>query len=198
MDKEWVEIEEDGVVHLYDPDTGEYVGPKSRWLAPEITGEADALAVMRALAENKARMIAIQRKYDLLLKQQERELKRLQSKETWLTTTYVNQLGRFAEETLPRRANGELRVKTLVLPWGNIAIRESKEKVVVTHEESAVHWCEDHCPEAVKLKKSILVSQLTDEVKEMISEKPGEMSFHGFSVLPAEKKFVISTVEDDQ
>ena len=58
MNIEWVEIDEDGVVHLYHPETGEYVGPKSQWLAPEVTSEDEALAVMRAIANVKANCIA--------------------------------------------------------------------------------------------------------------------------------------------
>jgi len=193
---EWVEIEEDGVVHLYHPETGEYAGPKSRWLAPEVTNEEEALAVMRAIAETKAKMVGVQAKYNLLLRQQEREMKRLHGKETWLIDTYSNQLGRYAEASLPRKADGSLRVKTMTTPWGDIAIRETREKYVVTHEEAAVFWCEDNCPEAVKMKKTVLISQLTEEVKQQIVDEPNLMSFHGFSLVPAEKKYVIKTVAD--
>ena len=76
MNIDWVEIEEDGVVHLYHPETGEYAGPKSKWLAPEVTSEEEALAVMRAIADVKSKQVGVQARYNLLIKQQERELKR--------------------------------------------------------------------------------------------------------------------------
>lgn len=197
-DIEWVELEEDGVVHLYHPETGEYAGPKSRWLSPEVNSEEEALAVLRAIAEVKSKQVGVQSKYNLLVKQQERELKRLKAKEDWLITQYQNQLGRYAEGALPRKADGTLRVKTLTTPWGDIAIRETREKYVVTHEEAAVFFCEDKCPDAVKVKKTVLVSQLTEEVKQQIIDEPNLMSFHGFSLVPAETKYVIKTVGTDE
>jgi hypothetical protein len=195
---EWVEIEEDGVVHLYHPETGEYAGPKSKWLAPEVTTEEDALAVLRAIADVKSRQVGVQSKYNLLIKQQDRELRRLQNREAWLLQTYQNQLGRYAEGALPRKADGSLRIKTLTTPWGDIAVRETRDKYVVTNEDAAVFWCEDHCPDAVKYKKTILVSQLTDEIRQKIVEDSRLMSFHGLSYVPAEIKYVISTIGKDE
>lgn len=195
--KEWVEIVEDGVVHLYDPETGEYAGPKSRWLSPEVTSEEEMLAVMRALAETKSRMVGIQAKYNLLIKQQERELKRVQSRERWLIETYNNQLGRYAEESLPRKADGSLRVKTMTTPWGDIAIRESKAKVSIESDEAVVHWAEDHCPGAIKVKSSVLVSLIPDEIKQKMIDEPSLATIHGFTVVPAEKKYVVKTVGDE-
>lgn len=195
---EWIEIEEDSVVHLYHPETGEYAGPKSKWLAPEVTTEEDALAVLRAIADVKSKQVGIQSKYDLLIKQQTRELSKLQTREAWLLQTYQNQLGRYAESTLPRKADGSLRIKTLTTPWGDIGVRETREKYVVTNEDAAVFWCETHCPDAVKFKKTILVSQLTDEIRRDILEDARLMSFHGFSYVPREIKYVISTVGKDE
>ena len=193
---EWVEIEEEGVVHLYHPETGEYAGPKSRWLSPEVTSEEDALAVMRAIAETKAKMIGVQAKYSLLVKQQERELRRLQGKEQWLLTTYSNQLGRYAEEALPRKADGSLRLKTMRTPWGDIAIRHSKARLSVGNDEASVFWAQDHCPGAVKVKSSVLVSLIPDDVKQKMLDEPSLAIIHGFDVTPEETKYIIKTVAD--
>jgi len=195
---EWVEIEDDGVVHLYHPETGEYAGPKSRWLAPEVTSEEEALAVMRAITETKAKMVGIQAKYNLLIKQQERELKRLQNRENWLLQSYQNQLGRFAENNLPRKADGTLRVKTMTTPWGDIAIRQSKAKVSVGHEEAAIFWAEDHCPGAIKVRSSVLVSLIPEEIKQEMIADPSKATIHGFDVTPEETKYVIKTVGADE
>lgn len=193
---QWVEIpDENGVVHLYHPDTGEYAGPKSKWLNPDIQGEEDALAVLRAIAETRSKAVAVKARYDLLLRQQERELKRITSKEQWLMSTYENQLGRYAESALPRKADGTYRVKTLSLPWGDIAVRESKAKIAIDSEEAAVFWAKEHCPNAVKVKESVLVSLIPEEVKQEMMEEPGLAILHGLSVIPAETKYVIKTVD---
>lgn len=191
---EWVEIVEDGVVHLYDPETGEYVGPKSKWLNPEIQGEADALAVMRALADCKAKQLGVKAKYDLLIKQQERELKRLTSREQWIMTTYENQLGRYAEANLPRKADGSYRVKTLTMPWGTIAVRETMAKVVPVNTELAVAWVKENAPEALKVSESVLVSKLPDEMVQVWKET-GHTPI-AFTIEPSTTKYVVKTVEE--
>jgi hypothetical protein len=195
---EWVEIEEDGVVHLYHPDTGEYAGPKSKWLAPEVTNDEELLAVLRALADVKSKQVGVQSKYNLLIKQQERELKRLQNREAWLLQTYQNQLGRYAESTLPRKADGSLRVKTLTTPWGDVAIRQSKAKVSVAHEEAAANWAHTHCPESIKVKTSVLVSLIPESYKQEMIESPSFATLYGFEVTPEETKYVIKTVGMDE
>ena len=198
MNVEWVEIEEDGVVHLYHPETGEYAGPKPKWRAPEVTSEEDALAVLRAIADVKSRQVGVQSKYNLLVKQQERELKRLQNREAWLLQTYQNQLGRYAEGSLPRKADGSLRIKTLTTPWGDIAIRQSKAKVSVTHDEAAIFWAQDHCPESIKVKSSVLVSLIPEAFKQEMIEDPSLATLHGFDVTPEETKYVIKTVGSEE
>lgn len=198
MNIEWVEIEEDGVVHLYHPETGEYAGPKSKWLTTEVTSEEDALAVLRAIADVKSRQVGVQSKYNLLVKQQERELKRLQNREAWLLQTYQNQLGRYAEGSLPRKADGSLRIKTLTTPWGDIAIRHSKAKVSVTHDEASVFWAQVNCPSAIKVKSSVLVSLIPEELKQTMLDEPSLATINGFSVTPEETKYVIKTVGSEE
>ncbi len=195
---EWVEIEEDGVVHLYHPDTGEYAGPKSKWLAPEVTNDEELLAVLRALADVKSKQVGVQSKYNLLIKQQERELKRLQNREAWLLQTYQNQLGRYAESTLPRKADGSLRVKTLTTPWGDVAIRQSKAKVSVEYDLAAVRWAQNHCPESIKVKESVLVSLIPEVYKQELIENPMIATLYGFEVTPEETKYVIKTVGSEE
>ena len=198
MNIDWVEIEEDGVVHLYHPETGEYAGPKSKWLAPEVTSEEEALAVMRAIADVKSKQVGVQARYNLLIKQQERELKRLQNREAWLLQNYQNQLGRYAENALPRKPDGSLRLKTLTTPWGDIAIRQSKAKVSVAHEEAAIFWAQDHCPGAIKVKSSVLVSLIPEGFKQAMLDEPSLATIHGFEVTPEETKYVIKTVGADE
>ena len=198
MNIAWVEIDEDGVVHLYHPETGEYVGPKSQWLAPEVTSEDEALAVMRAIANVKAKQVGVQARYNLLLKQQDRELKRLQNREAWLLQNYQNQLGRYAENALPRKADGSLRLKTLSTPWGDIAIRQSKARLSVGHDEASVFWAQTNCPGAIKVKSSVLVSLIPEDVKQKMLDEPSLATIHGFEVTPEETKYVIKTVGADE
>lgn len=189
---EWVEIVEDGVVHLYDPETGEYVGPKSKWLNPEIKDESDALSVMRAIADCKAKQLSIKAKYDLLIKQQEAELKRLTGREQWLMATYENQLGRYAEANLPRKADGSYRIKTLCLPWGSIAVRETLARIVPVNTELAVSWVKEHAPEALKVTESVLVSKLPEDV--VMTWKTTGKTPMAFTVELPVTKYVIKTV----
>jgi hypothetical protein len=195
---EMVEIpDEDGVIHLYHPETGEYAGPKSKWLPAEITGEDEFLQVMGAMAKNKAKLLAQKAMVDLIIKQQEKMLKRIQSQIDYLEVQYLNQIGRYVETALPRKADGTFRVKTLHCPYGSVAIRNTMPKIAVADDEAAVNYAKTHFPGAVKTKESVLVSQLPDDVRVSIFEEPSTSIMMGLQVIPGETKYVIKTVADD-
>ena len=135
---EMVEIpDEDGVIHLYHPDTGEYAGPKSRWLPAEIVGEDEFLQVMGAMAKKKAILLSKKALIDTIIKQQQKMLGNIQSQIDYLENQYLNQIGRYVETALPKKADGTYRVKTLHCPYGSVAIRSTMPKISVANEEAA-------------------------------------------------------------
>ncbi len=195
---EMVEIpDEDGVIHLYHPETGEYAGPKSRWLPAEIVGEDEFLLVMGAMAKKKATLLSKKALIDTIIKQQQKMLGNIQSQIDYLESQYLNQIGRYVETALPKKADGTYRVKTLHCPYGSVAIRNTMPKISVANEEAAVNYAKSHFPTAVKTKESVLVSLLPDDVRVSILEEPSTSIMMGLQVIPGETKYVIKTVADD-
>jgi hypothetical protein len=86
----------------------------------------------------------------------------------------------------------------LTTPWGDVAIRQSKAKVSVAHEEAAANWAHTHCPESIKVKTSVLVSLIPESYKQEMIESPSFATLYGFEVTPEETKYVIKTVGMDE
>lgn len=195
---EWVEIpDEEGRVHLYHPETGEWAGPKGGWLPASIETDDDVHVVMRLHAKTCAQIKAQREVIKRIVEQESRMLRGLTSRIERIESMYAEQLGNWAEQNLPRDKNGNLRTKTMKLPFGDIVLRETKDKVVVTNPESAILWAEDFCPAAVSIKKSFLVSQMPDDMKAKMFEDEGFATIHGLSVERGARTVAIKTVTSE-
>ena len=78
------------------------------------------------------------------------------------------------------------KTKSLKLPCGTLGLRAGRESVVIDDESAAIEWAELFKPEAVKITKSILKSEVKG------TDAPGyhvETSPHKFKVEPSEKLF---------
>ena len=88
----------------------------------------------------------------------------------------------YAMSQLPRKADGSLRSKTWACPYGTVAFRTVAPKVAVEAEDVALEWARKNCPSAIKLKESILVSQLPEPIRTAMLEHPEDAKKAGFVV----------------
>jgi hypothetical protein len=179
---------------LWDDETGEYAGPASGWITGNETPEDLALLVMRkrmdieaAIDAETAKMHAILANCTAIIGKQSRRL-------DWLQRQYDAQLQDFAMSQLPRKADGTLKVKTWTCPYGTVAFRTLLPKVAVESEDVALAWVRKNCPAAIKIKESILVSQLPEPIKSAMLENPTDAKKAGFVVHPEAQAVTIKTV----
>ena len=104
------------------------------------------------------------------------------------------QLQDYAMSQLPRKADGSLKAKTWTCPYGTVAFRTILPKVAVETEDLALAWARKNCPAAIKLKESILVSQLPEPIKSAMLEHPADALKAGFVVHPEAQAVTIKTV----
>jgi len=149
--------------YLVDPTTGEVLGlaemPKPEfavtdeesfnWVMKKIlNAEADIQAVKTNSEVIAAR--AIVANADAIEKQARKKLE-------WLHTRFTAEIGEYAKQFVTDKC------KTFKSVLGSVSFRKVPSKYVVINEENAIRLAEKMCPEAVKVKKSFLISQATPE-----------------------------------
>ena len=112
----------------------------------------------------------------------------------WLTAMYQTSAAQIAESLLPRKADGSYRSKTYTCPWGQVAFRDVKPKVVVENQQLAVAWAKEHAPDAVKVVESVLVSKLPQSFIERWVEREYAEDSIAFSVEPGRQSVTVKTV----
>jgi hypothetical protein len=112
----------------------------------------------------------------------------------WLEAQYNAQLQEYAMSQLPRKADGSLKGKTWTCPYGTVGFRTLAPKVAVEAEDTALAWARKNCPAAIKIKESILVSQLPEPIKSAMLEHPADALKAGFVVHPEAQAVTIKTV----
>ena len=132
---------------------------------------------LKALIDNCERMVELKRK-----------------RVEWLNAMYQTSASGIAESLLPRKADGSYRSKTYTCPWGQIAFREVKPKVVVANAELALTWAKQHAPDAVKVAESILVSKLPEEVVSEWMNSEDQHTPFGFTIEPGRQSVSVKTV----
>jgi len=177
-------VEIDG--ELWDDETGNYLGPKSNWIEGDIDSEEKAMVFMRRhlelsteLAARKAQLDAVKANIEKLLADQAKRLE-------WLEARYSWQMAEYARQNLGK-------TKTWRNPFGTVSFRTSSPKVTVVDEGKAIEWAEVSCPSAVKVKRSLLISQVPETIKAQILSNPDEAAEVGFGVVPAEDTYTIKT-----
>lgn len=177
-------VEIDG--ELWDDETGNYLGPKSSWIEGDIDSEEKALVFMRRHLELESRLLARKNELRVIQAQAERLVKDEEKRLEWWRARYGEQIAMFARTKLTK-------TKTWHSPFGSVSFRTAPAKVTVLDEDKAIEWAEASCPAAVKVKRSLLVSQVPDAIKAQMLEHPDDAEAIGFGVVPADETFVIKT-----
>ena len=179
---------------LWDEETGEYAGPASGWIRGDETPEDLALLVMRKRMDIEANIMAEKAKMDAVVENFRKMIGKHQARLEWLEMHYGKELEAYAMSQLPRKADGTLKAKTWTCPFGTVGFRTIAPKVSVEAEETALEWARKNCPSAIKLKESILVSQLPEPIKAAMLEHPADALKAGFVVHPEAQAVTIKTV----
>jgi hypothetical protein len=179
---------------LWDDETGEYAGPASGWIKGTESPEDLALLVMRKRMDIEASIDAETAKMHVILANCTNIIAKQTARLEWLQHKYDAELQDFAMSQLPRKADGTLKVKTWTCPYGTIAFRTLLPKVAVVDEDVALAWVRKNCPAAIKIKESILVSQLPEPIKSAMLEHPADAKKAGFVVHPEAQAVTIKTV----
>jgi hypothetical protein len=179
---------------LYDTETGEYAGPASGWIKGDESPEDLALLVMRKRMDVEASIMAEKAKMDAVVENFRKLIGKHQARLEWLEHQYNAQLQDYAMSQLPRKADGTLRAKTWTCPYGTVGFRTIAPKVAVEDEDVGLAWARKNCPAAIKLKESILVSQLPEPIKSAMLEHPADALKAGFIVHPEAQAVTIKTV----
>lgn len=177
-------VEIDG--ELWDDETGNYLGPKSSWIDGDIDSEDKALQFMRRHLELEAAVAAKKLELQVIQEQAERLLKDERKRLEWWKARYGEQMAAFARTKIKK-------TKTWHSPFGSVSFRTSPAKVTVLDEDLAIEWAETSCPGAVKIKRSLLISQVPDAIKAQILVNPEDAREVGFGVVPEEETFTIKT-----
>jgi len=177
-------IEIDG--ELWDDETGNYLGPKSSWIDGDIDSDDKALVFMRRHLELESAIAAKRMELQVIKDQAERLLRDEQKRLEWWRSRYGEQIAIFARTKLTK-------TKTWHSPFGSVSFRATPAKVTVLDEDKAIAWAEASCPAAVKVKRSLLVSQVPDSIKDQMLDHPHDAEQIGFGVVPANETFTIKT-----
>ena len=178
---------------LIDDETGEYAGPADLTLPDRLTTQEHLTAWMHRLFNAESRLVAKQLELDTVIENCRKLLKKEEDRVSWLRRRYELDARMVLLESLPRDANGELKVKSLGTPWGEARLRTVAPTVSVTNEQDAIAWAEQNCPDAVKVKKSVLVTP----VKAMFidGQHLKEELPDGFEFVEARESLTVTTVK---
>lgn len=179
---------------LWDDETGEYAGPASSWITGNESPEDLALLVMRKRMDIEAAIDAETAKMHAILANCTNIIAKQTARLEWLQHKYDAELQNYAMSQLPRKADGSLKAKTWTCPYGTVAFRTLLPKVAVVDEDVALAWVRKNCPAAIKIKESILVSQLPEPIKSAMLEHPEDAKKAGFVVHPEAQAVTIKTV----
>ena len=179
---------------LWDDETGEYAGPASGWIRGDESPEDLALLVMRKRMDIEASIEAEKAKLDTITNNIVKMIGKHTARLEWLEHQYNSQLAEYAMSQLPRKADGTLKAKTWTCPFGKVGFRTIAPKVAVEAEDVALEWARNNCPAAIKIKESILVSQLPEPIKSAMLEHPADALKAGFVVHPEAQAVTIKTV----
>ena len=170
---------------LWDEETGEYAGPASGWITGDESPEDLALLVMRKRMDIEASIQAEKDKLDAITNNMVKLIGKHMQRLEWLERQYNAQLQDYALSQLPRKADGTLKVKTWTCPFGSVSFRTVAERVKVIENHETIIYLMQHEPEAVKVKYSVLVSKISDDV---LATLPG------VEIIPASESVTIKTV----
>lgn len=184
---------------LFDVETGEYAGPADNTLPKgPLETEEDLLAFMNRINRAESDLLAEKVRLDAVIANCQKMLDLKKKRVEWLTAMYQNSAADIAQSMLPRKADGSFRSKTYTCPWGQIAFRDVKPKVVVDNQQLAVAWAKLNAPDAVKVVESVLVSKLPeDKVTEWVDSQDNNTPW-GFTIEPGRQSVTLKTVSSNE
>ena len=184
---------------LFDVETGEYAGPADNTLPKgPLETEEDLLAFMNRINRAESDLLAEKVRLDAVIANCQKMLDLKKKRVEWLTAMYQNSAADIAQSMLPRKADGSFRSKTYTCPWGQIAFRDVKPKVVVDNQQLAVAWAKLNAPDAVKVVESVLVSKLPeDKVIEWVDSQDNNTPW-GFTIEPGRQSVTLKTVSSNE
>lgn len=184
---------------LFDVETGEYAGPADNTLPKgPLETEEDLLAFMNRINRAESDLLAEKVRLDAVIANCQKMLDLKKKRVEWLSAMYQNSAAEIAQSMLPRKADGSFRSKTYTCPWGQIAFRDVKPKVVVDNQQLAVAWAKLNAPDAVKVVESVLVSKLPeDKVIEWVDSQDNNTPW-GFTIEPGRQSVTLKTVSSNE
>jgi hypothetical protein len=186
---------------LFDTETGEYAGPANSTLPDRaLETEEELLAYLNRLSSAEADVLAETKRLQAVVANVEKMLALKNRRVEWLKARYERSASDVAEGLLPRKPDGTFRTKTYTCPWGQVAFREVKSKVVVDNQQLAVAWAKLNAPESVKTVESVLVSKLPETfIERWASNEFGESNTPwGFTIEPGRNSVKVTTVSSSE
>jgi hypothetical protein len=152
------------VIHdgfIIDPETGEVLGHIEKSGEFHVRDQESADWVLRKMLQAKTAIETVKANAEKLIRRHQREL-------DWLNLRFESELEELASRELKSQ-----KTKTLQLSYGALAFRRVAPQVQAT--EDAIGWLEQLAPDAVKTTKSVLVSQIPEDVvtAAIAEERPG-------------------------
>lgn len=184
--------------YLYDEETGECAGLANPGYLPSVLETEDDLQhYLRRLMEAESRLQAEEKQYQSVLANVRKMVQRRRSQVEWLRRTYESQSGKIAETLLPRKADGSFRTKTYRCPWGSVSLRETKPALKIQEKDVALAFVKMECPDAVKVEESVLVSRISEPIKEMLMNDPTVAESFGFHITDGGNSVKVQVLEKE-
>lgn len=189
-DAGWLPIREDG--WLIDPDTGEVVGAYGWMDKPEVEDEQDLWLVQKQLLKIDSMIIGEKAQMRHIVEMCEKRIKSLERRKEWIEHKYGPSAFALAKTLLPKGR------KTYTSPYGEIAYRSTKDRLVIDDQTQAVQWAKLAAPESVKKVEAVMVSRIPAEVMHKILSLEVFVP-HGMHIEPGAEtaKFVRVKGEED-
>lgn len=92
----------------------------------------------------------------------EDEQNRARREEQFFLYRFGPQMQRWLEQELAQRGG---HAKSISLPAGRLGLRHCGPKIEVLDQATVLDWARTNCPEAIKLKETVLKTPLTDHLQ---------------------------------
>jgi len=145
-------VEDDWII---DTDTGEVVGIQGWHIDGHVEDEKSLWTLQKRMLETDAKLSAERMMMKSIIANCELRIKRLESRAKYLDLRYGVSAAEVAKSLLLKGS------KTYTSPYGKIAFRTTKDKIVIDDQDAFLTWATKNCPESIK--KSVLVSKLPKE-----------------------------------
>jgi hypothetical protein len=145
-------VEDDWII---DTETGEVIGIDGWQIEGAVESEKELWTLQKRMLETDAKISAERMMMKSIIANCEQRIKRLESRAKYLDLRYGVSAAATAKSLLLKGS------KTYTSPYGKIAFRTTKDKIVIDDQEAFTRWAIKNAPEAVK--QSVLVSKLPKE-----------------------------------